>query len=244
MERTCVCTGVQTHCWSATTVVGRQMAVDLIESAKRTMTVAEYRSRTIHHKCRIRIIRLIRFYDPIGIVYFAYEPSRPVTYKNNSPETVPSLKTAINKRSCVVATAVLGTIIPTSTAGGGGVPYRSSRFATIRRGDRETRDGPPLDKRVFPHKQPFAPLSPHVFPVVLIRTSKPSNKIAFGLFFFNASLTVYRFIFSVYRLGGRRDIRLQPGERSQLQRRVRVLHENGTLPELGRNTVDPGRHAG
>lgn len=119
-------------------------------------------SRTIHHKYRVRIIRLIRFYDPIDIVYFAYDTSHSVTYKNNSPKTVSSLKIAINKRSCV---AVLGTIMPTSTASGGGVPYRSSLFATIRRGDRETRDGPPLDKRVLPlnsrsrrYRRTFSPL--------------------------------------------------------------------------------------
>lgn len=160
-----------------------------------------------------------------------------------TPKMVSSLKTAINKHSCVVATAVFGTIIQTSTAGGGGVPYRSSRFATIRRGDRETRDGPPLDKRGFPLKQPFAPLSTHVFPVVLVRTSNNSNETAFG-FFFQRLFDRIPVFFLVYSLGGRRDIRLQPGERSQLQRRIRVLHENGTLPELGRNTVDPGRHAG
>lgn len=49
---------------------------------------------------------------------------------------------------------------------------------------------------------------------------------------------------AVYRLGGRRDIRVQLGERSEFQRRVRVLHQDGALPQLGRDTADLGRHAG
>lgn len=58
-------------------------------------------------------------------------------------------------------------------------------------------------------------------------------------------ITMYYVIkFTVYRLGGRCRIRVQPGERSEFQRSVRVLHENGALPQLRRDTVDLGRHTG
>lgn len=57
-------------------------------------------------------------------------------------------------------------------------------------------------------------------------------------------LIVIFIIFPVYRLGGRGDICIQSGERSEFQRRVRILHENGALPKLCRNTADLGRHTG
>lgn len=58
------------------------------------------------------------------------------------------------------------------------------------------------------------------------------------------TITIRILLFTVYRLGGRSHIRVQSGERSEFQRRVRVLHENGPLPQLRRDTFDLGRHTG
>lgn len=71
------------------------------------------------------------------------------------------------------------------------------------------------------------------FIAVFIRPKKKNNDLIRPFLYF-----------TVYRLGGCGYIRVQPGERSELQRRVRILHENGALPKLGRNTAHLGRHTG
>jgi len=98
----------------------------------------------------------------------------------------------------------------------------------------------------LPHKGMIGILVPIYDDYDLRKTSDSRIlSLVFSFVWWNNNNNTFAFIyFSVYRLGGRCYIRVQPGERSELQRRVRILHENGTLPKLGRNTAHLGRHTG
>ena len=48
---------------------------------------------------------------------------------------------------------------------------------------------------------------------------------------------------AVHVLGGRRDLRLQPGERDELQRDLQLLRQNVAVQEHGGDTDHPRRHA-
>jgi hypothetical protein len=78
----------------------------------------------------------------------------------------------------------------------------------------------------------------HVSTIVCVHTFLQKKKNAWWL------ITICVLLFTVYCLGGRSHIRVQPGKRGEFQRRIRVLHKNGTLPQLRRGTVDLGWHTG
>ena len=48
---------------------------------------------------------------------------------------------------------------------------------------------------------------------------------------------------TVYGVGGRGHLRLQPGERGQLQRRLQLPLKDGAVPQRFGDPADPGRNA-